>query len=106
MTNFFYRPLQSRILREDHSHNMYVSKVMEVEVKSTEEAFEVLYKGQRRRRVAHTQLNHESSRSHSVFTVRLVQAPLDPSGEEVLQDKSKVGSLSYRTRSGCPCVLS
>ena len=46
--------------------------------------------GQKRRRVGQTQLNHESSRSHSVFTIRLVQAPLDPSGEEVLQDKSKV----------------
>ena len=46
--------------------------------------------GQKRRRVAETQLNHESSRSHSVFTIRLVQAPLDPSGEEVIQDKTKV----------------
>lgn len=46
--------------------------------------------GQKRRRVGQTQLNHESSRSHSVFTIRLVQAPLDPSGEEVLQEKSKV----------------
>ncbi len=72
---------------------MYVSKATEVEVKSAEEAFEMLYRGQKRRRVAHTQLNEESSRSHSVFTVRLVQAPLDPSGEEVLQDKSKVGWL-------------
>lgn len=35
--------------------------------------------------MAHTTLNAESSRSHSVFNVRLVQAPLDPRGEEVLQ---------------------
>ena len=35
--------------------------------------------------MAHTSLNAESSRSHSVFNVRLVQAPLDPRGEEVLQ---------------------
>ena len=53
--------------------------------------------GQKRRRVGQTQLNHESSRSHSVFTIRLVQAPLDPSGEEVLQDKSKVVRV-------CVCV--
>ena len=52
---------------------MYVHAVTEVEVKSTEEAFEVFQRGQRRRRVAHTALNAESSRSHSVFTVRLVQ---------------------------------
>ena len=35
--------------------------------------------------MAHTSLNAESSRSHSVFNIRLVQAPLDPRGEEVLQ---------------------
>lgn len=41
--------------------------------------------GQKRRKVAHTALNAESSRSHSIFNIRLVQAPLDPRGEEVLQ---------------------
>ena len=40
--------------------------------------------------MAHTALNTESSRSHSVFNIRLVQAPLDVKGEEVLQDKGKV----------------
>ncbi len=85
ITDSLHRPLSSHILREDSSRNMYVSGVVEVEVKSTEEAFEVLYRGQKRRRVAHTQLNQESSRSHSVFTIRLVQAPLDHSGKEVLQ---------------------
>ena len=33
--------------------------------------------GQQRRKVAHTALNAESSRSHSIFTLRLVQAPFD-----------------------------
>ena len=66
---------------------MYVVGATEVEVKSTEEAFEVLYHGQKQRRVAQTQLNQESSRSHSVFTVRLVQAPLDHCGKDVLQVK-------------------
>lgn len=64
---------------------MFVLGATEVEVKSTEEAFEVLYQGQKQRRVAQTQLNQESSRSHSVFTIRLVQAPLDHCGKEVLQ---------------------
>lgn len=60
----------------------------------------VLSPGQKRRRVAQTQLNHESSRSHSVFTIRLIQAPLDPSGEEVLQDKAKVGPGVGRREGG------
>lgn len=40
--------------------------------------------GQQRRRVAQTLLNSESSRSHSVFTIRLVQAPLDSAGDQVM----------------------
>jgi kinesin family protein 23 len=67
------RQLQVKIVREDACHNMYVHSVTEVEVKSTEEAFEAFYKGQKRKRMAITTLNSESSRSHSVFTIRLVQ---------------------------------
>ena len=66
------RPPQSKLMREDGSHQMYISGVTEVEVKTMEEAFQVLEQGKRHRRVAQTQLNHESSRSHSVFTIRYV----------------------------------
>ena len=65
-----YRAPTSKIMREDTDRNMYVSGVTEVEVMSTEEAYDVLIQGQRRRRVAHTQLNHDSSRSHAVFNIR------------------------------------
>ncbi|XP_063738672.1 kinesin-like protein KIF23 isoform X2 [Eleginops maclovinus] len=81
---------QSKILREDQNHNMYVAGCTEVEVKSTEEAFEVFWKGQKKRRIANTELNRESSRSHSVFTVKLAQAPLDADGDHILQDKHQV----------------
>ena len=84
------KTLQSKIVREDGNKNMYVHAVTEIEVKSSEEAFEVFQRGQRWRRVAHTALNTESSRSHSVFTIRLVQAPLDCDGEQVIQDKRVV----------------
>ncbi|XP_061595662.1 kinesin-like protein KIF23 isoform X1 [Cololabis saira] len=84
------KPPQSKILREDQNHTMYVAGCTEVEVKSTEEAFEIFWKGQKKRRIANTQLNRESSRSHSVFTVKLVQAPLDADGDHILQDKNQV----------------
>uniref|UniRef100_A0A7N8Y1Z4 Kinesin-like protein n=1 Tax=Mastacembelus armatus TaxID=205130 RepID=A0A7N8Y1Z4_9TELE len=84
------KPPQSKILREDQNHNMYVAGCTEIEVKSTEEAFEVFWKGQKKRRIANTQLNRESSRSHSVFTLKLVQAPLDADGDHILQDKNQV----------------
>lgn len=41
--------------------------------------------GQKKRRIANTQLNRESSRSHSVFTMKLAQAPLDADGDHILQ---------------------
>ena len=85
------RPPQSRRLREDRSKNMFVYGVTEVEVKTTEEAFAAFQQGQERRRIAHTQLNAESSRSHSIFNIRLVQAPLDPLCEDLLQEKSLIG---------------
>uniref|UniRef100_A0A8C4TKF4 Kinesin-like protein n=1 Tax=Erpetoichthys calabaricus TaxID=27687 RepID=A0A8C4TKF4_ERPCA len=74
----FYRPPQSKILREDQNHNMYVAGCTEVEVKSTEEAFEVFWKGQKKRRIANTQLNRESSRSHNA------------DGDNVLQEKEQI----------------
>uniref|UniRef100_A0A8C3P1H9 Kinesin-like protein n=1 Tax=Cyanoderma ruficeps TaxID=181631 RepID=A0A8C3P1H9_9PASS len=80
----------SKILREDQNHNMYVTGCTEVEVKSTEEAFEVFWKGQKKRRIANTQLNRESSRSHSVFIIKLAQAPLDADGDNVLQEKEQI----------------
>ncbi|XP_077328811.1 kinesin-like protein KIF23 isoform X10 [Lithobates pipiens] len=84
------KPPQSKILREDQHHNMYVAGCTEVEVKTTEEAFDVFWKGQKRRRIANTTLNRESSRSHSVFMIKLAQAPLDADGDNVLQEKEQV----------------
>ncbi|XP_045544549.1 kinesin-like protein KIF23 isoform X4 [Salmo salar] len=84
------KPPQSKLLREDQNHNMYVAGCTEVEVKSTEEAFEVFWRGQKKRRIANTQLNRESSRSHSVFIIKLAQAPLDADGDNILQDKNQV----------------
>ncbi|XP_064426304.1 kinesin-like protein KIF23 isoform X3 [Mirounga angustirostris] len=90
MRNTEFVPPQSKLLREDKNHNMYVAGCTEVEVKSTEEAFEVFWRGQKKRRIANTHLNRESSRSHSVFNIKLVQAPLDADGDNVLQEKEQI----------------
>ncbi|XP_001868064.2 kinesin-like protein KIF23 [Culex quinquefasciatus] len=84
------KTLQSKMVREDANRNMFVHGVTEVEVKTMEEALEVFQIGQKRKRVGHTILNAESSRSHSVFTIRLVQAPVDNNGEHVVQDRNAV----------------
>lgn len=79
--------LPAKLIREDAANKMYVNGVTEIEIKSAEEAFDAFYLGLKRKRMAHTNLNAESSRSHSVFTIRLVQAPVDAMGEAVIQDK-------------------
>lgn len=43
--SFFFRTPSSKILREDQRRNMFVYDSTEVEVKSTEEAFELFWKG-------------------------------------------------------------
>ncbi|XP_036910143.1 kinesin-like protein KIF23 isoform X7 [Sturnira hondurensis] len=90
MRNADFVPPQSKVLREDKNHNMYVAGCTEVEVKSIEEAFDVFWRGQKKRRIANTHLNRESSRSHSVFNIKLVQAPLDATGDNVLQEKEQI----------------
>jgi hypothetical protein len=56
---------------------MYIKDSVEIEVRSTEEALELMHKSQKKRVVACTDLNAESSRSHSIFTIRIVQATYD-----------------------------
>ncbi|CAI6365542.1 unnamed protein product [Macrosiphum euphorbiae] len=77
----------SKIIREDANGNMYVHGVNEQEVINAVDAFEWLRKGQLRKRTAPTFLNMDSSRSHTVFTIRVVQAPLDTDGISIIQDK-------------------
>lgn len=75
--NVATKSLQAKILREDSNHNVYVNGVVEVEVKTSAEALELYSMGKKRKRMAQTSLNAESSRSHSVFTIRVVTIPAD-----------------------------
>ncbi|VDP05073.1 unnamed protein product, partial [Heligmosomoides polygyrus] len=61
--------------RIDINNMVYVDGAREVEVENSDEALELFCKGEERRRTSDTILNKESSRSHSVFTIRLVMAP-------------------------------
>lgn len=91
--------LQSKAIRKDFQNNMYVNGVVEVEVKSAAETFELFHLGQKRKRMAHTTLNAESSRSHSVFNIRLVQLQQlvqNNQGQQMIPDQNllKVSQLS------------
>jgi len=78
--------LLSKALREDSYRNMFVGGVTEVEVKTPEEALQTYFKGQKQRKVAQTVLNLQSSRSHSIFNIRLVAVPYDHLGEDIMND--------------------
>ena len=51
---------------------VYVKGLREVEVRSRQEAFALLKQGQKLRQKAKTELNSDSSRSHAVFTLKLL----------------------------------
>lgn len=73
---------ESKSLKEDSKGSMYIKDVAEIEVKSTEEALELMHRALKRRVVGYTDLNSESSRSHSIFTIRIAQAAYDPSSDD------------------------
>ncbi|XP_067280652.1 kinesin-like protein KIF20A [Pseudorasbora parva] len=59
-------------LSDDKHGNPYVKDLTWVQVQSAEEAWKVLKVGQRNQSFASTHLNHNSSRSHSIFTIRVL----------------------------------
>lgn len=93
------KTLQNKILREDRHKNMYVNGVVEVEVKSAQEAFDIFHAGQIRKKMATTSLNTDSSRSHSIFNIRVVQLEQggqNGDGRPMIPNENfiKVGQLS------------
>ncbi|KAH7712257.1 Kinesin motor domain containing protein [Aphelenchoides avenae] len=80
---------ESRDVRTPVDGPAYVDRLTEVEVQSSDEVLLQYMKAQERRKVSKTLLNHKSSRSHSIFTIRLVMAQEDEHGQPIT-DGSKV----------------
>ncbi|KAJ8348315.1 hypothetical protein SKAU_G00269040 [Synaphobranchus kaupii] len=59
-------------LCDDRHGNPYVKELTWVQVRSAEEAWRILRVGRRNQSFASTQLNHNSSRSHSIFSMRIL----------------------------------
>ncbi|KAG8231594.1 hypothetical protein J437_LFUL012286, partial [Ladona fulva] len=62
-------------LVNDHNGNTFISDLREVCVMSEDEAYQVMLFGKCNLQFATTKLNHKSSRSHCIFTIKLVQVP-------------------------------
>ncbi|KAI9297571.1 kinesin-domain-containing protein [Neoconidiobolus thromboides FSU 785] len=63
-------------IHEEKNRGVYVKGLMEVYVSSIDEVYEVMSKGIKSRAVAHTNMNAESSRSHSIFVITINQKNL------------------------------
>ncbi|KAG7484892.1 hypothetical protein MATL_G00055110 [Megalops atlanticus] len=59
-------------LCDDRHGNPYVKDLTWVQVRSADEAWKVLRVGRRNQSFASTHLNHNSSRSHSIFSIRIL----------------------------------
>lgn len=60
-------------IHEDKSRGVYVKELMEIYVASKEEVYEVMRRGSAARATAATNMNQESSRSHSIFVIGITQ---------------------------------
>ncbi|KAJ9085257.1 hypothetical protein DSO57_1015849 [Entomophthora muscae] len=63
-------------IHEEKNRGVYVKGLMEIYVSSIEEVYQVMRQGSSSRAVAHTNMNAESSRSHSIFVVTISQKNL------------------------------
>uniref|UniRef100_A0A671TRL5 Kinesin-like protein n=1 Tax=Sparus aurata TaxID=8175 RepID=A0A671TRL5_SPAAU len=59
-------------LSDDRQGNPYVKDLTWIQVRSAEEAWKILRAGRRNQSFASTQLNQNSSRSHSIFSIRVL----------------------------------
>lgn len=94
---------RSKRIMEDSTKRYYVQGAKEVEARNANEACELILKGMDRRRTASTSMNSDSSRSHAIFTIRVVQAPLELEGVLPIEDKKliRIGQLSIVDLAGC-----
>lgn len=60
-------------IHEEKSRGVYVKGLLEIYVSSVQEVYEVMRRGDAARAVAATNMNQESSRSHSIFVITITQ---------------------------------
>ncbi|KAA0720397.1 Kinesin-like protein KIF20A [Triplophysa tibetana] len=77
-------------LSDDKYGNPYVKDLTWIHVRSAEEAWKVLKVGRRNQSFSSTHLNHNSSRSHSIFTIRVLQVQ----AQADLKQMTRISELS------------
>ena len=72
-------------LCEDAKRGVVCQNLDEIPVLSVEHIFEILQKGVKQRQSAATLMNKNSSRSHSIFSMKIMIKELSVEGEEVVR---------------------
>ncbi|KAL4478316.1 hypothetical protein ABPG72_009552 [Tetrahymena utriculariae] len=73
------------LVREDQKKGVYIEGLSEEKVTSAQQAIELLNTGARNRHVSATQMNIESSRSHSLFSLTIETKDKDNEGLEKIR---------------------
>eukprot|EP01116_Phalansterium_solitarium_P015969 TRINITY_DN3605_c0_g1_i2.p1 TRINITY_DN3605_c0_g1~~TRINITY_DN3605_c0_g1_i2.p1 ORF type:complete len:995 (-),score=287.46 TRINITY_DN3605_c0_g1_i2:249-3095(-) len=81
---------ESLKLKEDRAGHVFVKGLKETAVATSEDGFAILQKASKNRQMATTLLNQDSSRSHSVVVIKLVQVPKDKDQNDIKKDPSVI----------------
>jgi hypothetical protein len=92
-------PLQ---LRENKKNGVWVQGLTEVRVSNRQEAIEQMRRGSMHRITASTQMNERSSRSHAVYTVKIVQRVSEngPKTNSPVPNNQEAVNVRRRTKPG------
>ncbi|KAG0138003.1 P-loop containing nucleoside triphosphate hydrolase protein [Tuber indicum] len=69
-------------VHEEKSRGVYVKGLLEIYVSSVQEVYEVMRRGGSARAVAATNMNQESSRSHSIFVIQINQKNVETGSQK------------------------
>ena len=89
-------PHASLNLREDPDRGVYVDKLTKISVKDAVTIMELMTQGNSHRAVGATEMNKDSSRSHSIFVVRIESSDAD--GENIKAGKLNLVDLAGSER--------
>lgn len=87
-------------VRESKDHTFYVQGANIPQVKTPEDIFRLMEQGTERRRTASTELNADSSRSHSIFTLILECTEVTENGALAVSSKLNLVDLAGSERQG------
>ena len=87
-------------LCEDIKKGVVCQNLEEITVLNAKDIFDILHRGIEQRQTAETMMNKNSSRSHSIFTMKIMIKELQVDGEEVVRH----GQLNLVDLAGSECI--